>query len=114
MRLLVVGGALVLVALFVFLIRPRRRQGRLFDGAGLRPGVYLFTSTTCADCMTAKARLVEGLGPSGFVEIEWEKDPDLFTQVGIGLVPCTVVVTSDGASTRYPGMPDGLLETLSP
>ncbi len=114
MRLLVVAGALVLVGLLVFLIRPRRRRGHPFDGAGLQPGVYLFTSTTCADCMTAKARLAEGLGPSGFVEIEWERDPDLFTRVGIGLVPCTVVVASDGASTRYPGLPDGLLDPLSP
>jgi hypothetical protein len=57
---------------------------------------------------------VEGLGVSGFAEIEWEKDPDLFTQVGIELVPSTVVVTPDGTATSHPGIPDGLLERLNP
>lgn len=113
-RLLLVAGALVVVALVISLTRRRRRSGRVFDAAGLRPGVYLFTSATCADCVAARARLAEGLGVSGFAEIEWEKDPDLFTQVGIELVPSTVVVTPDGTATRYPGIPDRLLERLNP
>jgi hypothetical protein len=54
---------------------------------------------------------VEVLGKGGFAEIEWEETPDLFSRVGIDVVPCTVVVAADGTSTRYPGMVDGSLLT---
>jgi hypothetical protein len=113
-RALVVVGALAFVVLIVALLRHPRRRGERLIGAGLDPGVYLFTSETCADCLTARDRLVERLGANGFTEIEWAEDPDLFTNLGIEVVPCTVVVAGDGSAVRYPGMPGEDLEMLNP
>jgi hypothetical protein len=105
-RVLVVVGALAGVVLVAALLRRSARRGEALAGAGLSPGAYLFTSATCADCLTARDRLVERLGPSGFTEIEWEKDPGIFARVGIEMVPCTVLVARDGSATSYPGVPD--------
>jgi hypothetical protein len=108
-RVLVVVGALAAVVLVAALLRRPARRGEARGGAGLPPGAYLFTSATCADCTTARDRLVERLGPRGFTEIEWEKEPGVFASVGIDIVPCTVLVARDGSATSYPGVPDDAL-----
>jgi hypothetical protein len=54
------------------------------------------------------------LGATGFIEVEWEKDPASFARLGIEVVPCTVLVAGDGSVTRYPGLPDGALERFNP
>jgi hypothetical protein len=108
-RVLVVVGAIGIVGLAsVFLRRPWGRGPSILE-TDLVPGVYLFTSGTCADCEPARDVLLEKLGPDGFQEIEWERDPDVFTKVGVDVVPCTVVVTKDGSATSFPGMPDAAL-----
>jgi hypothetical protein len=109
---IVVAGALLVVLIVVILRRPGPRGAG--EAGGLDPGVYLFSSSTCADCDPARARLVEDLGPSGFVEIRWESEPDLFAELGIDAVPCTLVVSETGGATRFPGMPDRALERLDP
>jgi hypothetical protein len=113
-RALLVVGALAVVVLVTALLRRPARRGWALDGADLKPGIYLFTSRTCADCLPARDRLAKGVGPGGFTEIVWEKDPDLFVRFRIDLVPCTVLVARDGSATSYPGMPDEALEMLSP
>jgi hypothetical protein len=113
-RLLVVVGGIAVAVLVAVVIRRPSRRGRPLTGAGLRPGVYLFTSKTCADCLTARDRLVDSLGANGFTEIEWEASPALFARVGIDVVPCTVLVADDGSALRYPGMPDPAIESLNP
>jgi hypothetical protein len=105
-RLGIVVAALI-VALFV-VMALRRRSGPSSASVaadGLLPGVYLFTSSACTDCTAARDRLESMLGPSGYVEIEWESEPDLFHDLGIEVVPYTVVVAGDGSATRHPGMP---------
>lgn len=113
LRLGIVAGGVVL-ALLVVLI-PRRPATRIAgEAVGLDPGVYLFSSGACADCAPARDRLVHDLGPTGFVEIRWEDEPARFEELGVEVVPCTVVVSDTGVATRFPGMPDRALERLNP
>jgi hypothetical protein len=109
-RVVVLIVGLVIVALVTLVLRNSGKRGQPIDGPGLAPGVDLFTSATCADCAATREHLLEKLGPSGFLEIEWERDPEVFSRVGIDVVPCTVVVSEDGYATRFPGLPDGALE----
>ena len=114
LRLAIVVGAIALSLLIVVMTRRRRARSETSDGRGLDPGVYLFTSATCADCVEVRARLADMLGSVGYVEIRWEDEPDLFTRLGIDAVPCTVVVGGDGSASFHPGMPDRALRGLNP
>jgi hypothetical protein len=109
---IVAGGTLLVVLVAVILRRPGPRETG--EAGGLGPGVYLFSSSTCADCVPARASLIEQLGSSGFVEIRWESEPGLFAELGIDAVPCTLIVSETGEATRYPGLPDRALERLDP
>ncbi len=80
----------------------------------LPPGVYLFSSATCAGCEPARRAIVDRLGPSGFVEISWEEKPGWFAEFGVGAVPATLIMTEDGVPTVYPGHPGWALKTLGP
>lgn len=113
LRLAIVVGVVLLSAIIVVVMR-RRPVISAMDRGGLGPGVYLFTSSSCSDCVGARARLGEVLGSSAFIEISWEDDPGLFTQLGIDAVPCTVVVGDDGSALVHPGMPDRALRGLNP
>jgi hypothetical protein len=113
LRLAIVVGVVLLSAVIVVVMR-RRPVISAMDRGGLGPGVYLFTSSSCSDCAGARARLGEVLGSSAFIEISWEDDAGLFTQLGIDAVPCTVVVGDDGSALVYPGMPDRALRSLNP
>jgi hypothetical protein len=109
---ILVGG--VLLALLVVLMLRRPARGIATDAIGLDPGVYLFSSITCADCAPARSRLADDLGPTGFVEIRWEDEPGLFAELGVEAVPCTVIVSDTGVAARFPGMPDRALDRLNP
>jgi hypothetical protein len=110
----IVAGALLVIALIVALMRRNPARRVVGSSGDLTPGIYLFTSGTCADCVSARERLVEMLGPSGFREIEWEHDPDSFARAGIDVVPSTLVVGVDGSATSFPGVPDEAVERLNP
>ena len=110
---LVTAGTVVALGVALVLRRPVAHRVET-KAAGLGPGVYLFSSSTCVDCVAARARLVDALGPTGFVEIDWEHDPRPFAEFGIDAVPCTMIVSEEGMATRFPGMPDRALEELSP
>jgi hypothetical protein len=114
LRLAIVIGAVVVSLLIVAMLRRRPAVSGSRDGGALGPGVYLFTSSTCADCVGARERLEDVLGSDGYLEIGWEDDPGLFTHLGIDAVPCTVVVGVDGSASLHPGMPDGALGGLNP
>jgi hypothetical protein len=114
LRLAIVIGAVAVSLLIVAMLRRRPAVSANREGVPLHPGVYLFTSSTCADCVGARERLEDMLGSSGYIEIGWEDDPGLFTHLGIDAVPCTIVVGDDGAASLYPGMPDGALGGLNP
>ena len=113
LRVVIVGLTLLAVAAIVFWTRrPSARSIERING--LAPGIYLFTSSTCADCIGAKEKLIDVFGEGGFAEIQWEKSPDVFTRVGIDVVPCTVVVAPDGTSTLHPGLPGDDLAVSGP
>lgn len=109
---MVVGGTLLAALVAVLMRRPGARITT--EAVGVAPGIYLFSSSTCADCVPARERLVDELGSAGFVEIRWESEPGLFAELGIDVVPCTVIVSEVGVATRFPGMPDRALERLNP
>jgi hypothetical protein len=113
-RVALVAGALLAVLVVVLVLRRSGGGGVERSSTPLAAGVYLFTSSTCADCVGAREKLVEHLGGAGFVEIAWEEDPETFSREGIDVVPCTVVVAGDGSATRFPGIPELPLDRFNP
>lgn len=114
-RLLVVASVLGVAALIGMLI-SRRGRSRPIPAltTGIDPGVYLFTSAGCADCLPARQALVDVLGSDGFVEVRWEESPDLFTEAGIDVVPSTLIVKGGGPGTVFRGQPTEALRALGP
>jgi hypothetical protein len=115
-RLAWVLGAVVVATAAILILRFRARGHPpvMIQQAILGAGVYLFSSASCPDCEAARRLLVEAIGPSSFVELSWESHPETFSDIGIGAVPATLIVTDAGSSTIYPGRPDRALEALSP
>jgi len=114
LRLAIVVGVVAISLIIVIVMRRPPAASDDVDSGGLDPGTYLFTSSTCADCVGARALLEDTLGSGGYIEIEWENEPGLFAQLGIDAVPCTVVVGDDGAASVQPVMPDQALRGLNP
>lgn len=114
-RLVVVGGVLALVVGVVLYLRFRdRAPSRSLGRVSLDPGVYLFTSSTCADCRTARERLEERLGAGRFVEYMWETEPEIFEYLSIDKVPCTVVVDETRRAALWIGQPDRMIYGVDP
>lgn len=115
LRLGLIGGALIVATAATLALRTRssRRQRSITD-TGLQAGVYFFSSSACPDCSRTRRDLTDSLGEGGFTEFRWETDPGVFHQLEIDAVPATLVVTSDGSATLWPGRPDRALESLGP
>ncbi len=111
-RLALILGAVAVTALITLALRTRQRS--LESNIALSPGIYLFSSATCADCTVARDRLVEMLGEVGFVEFAWEEEPDLFAEMVIDVVPTTLVVRPDSTVERVAGDPSNLLRRRGP
>jgi hypothetical protein len=114
LRLAIVAAVLGVAALVALMVRTSHRQHPSVIQVPLPPGVYLFTSATCADCRLVRETIVGALGPNGYTEIRWEEQPSWFEEVGVDAVPSTVVVAESGSAAVYPGNPDRALETLGP
>lgn len=115
LRLALVGGALAIVALVVWLMRRRdQRLGKSFDVEGLSEGVYFFSSTTCDSCRDARKRIEQLVGSEGYTEYAWETAPDMFSDVGVEAVPATLVVFSSGKAELHNGAPESLRLTNGP
>lgn len=97
LRILVVLVAILLVVLAVRLIgrwqRPSHPSIDLGD-FGPRPGVVLFTSTDCVNCVQARD-VVGSLGIQAR-EVTWELEPAIFERLGVEAVPLTVVIDEAG------------------
>jgi hypothetical protein len=108
-------AAAVAIAMVAALVTRRARSPRpaLLE-ADLGPGIYLFSSSDCLDCRSARSVIEQALGPRGFVEIRWEEDPGIFDRLGISAVPTTLVVSAAGSATLYPGMPDAAIRAFNP
>lgn len=115
LRLVVVGGAVVLVLLIVLYLRRRDLAESIRVGrVDLDPGIYLFTSATCDTCEKARRRLERRLGQAGFVEYTWESHPETFAALGIDRVPSSLVVEAGGRGVLWRGQPDRMISTVDP
>jgi hypothetical protein len=112
-RIALVGGALV-VALVVSLAIRRGNRGKpeVIDNPGLAGGVYLFTSSACQGCTSARRAVTDAFGAEGFIEVNWEAMPGEFARLGISAVPATLVVAEDGSGVLYPGQPGDAFKGL--
>lgn len=112
-RLAVVGGALAVALLAMWLIQ-RRASGpiRRMDSTGLPSGVYFFSSTACDSCGRSRKELIGALGEAGFVEHGWEENPGLFADLGVVAVPAVLVVDETGRGTLFPGKAKKALASL--
>jgi hypothetical protein len=97
LRLLVVGGVVVVVALSTLAARrygsPHLRPVDV-DGLDLPPGLVVFTSTTCATCRRALGAAKATGAP--LREITYELEAATFERAGVGAVPLTLVIGGDG------------------
>ena len=110
MRLGLIGGALIVAGLATVTMRLRARGSpRKLSATGLDRGVYLFSSTACADCKHARSMLDDALGSGGYREFQWEREPGLFHDLNVDAVPATVIVDFDGSGVLWPGRPDKAL-----
>jgi Glutaredoxin len=105
---LVLVVAIVAVAAIVGLVISRYRRPPhptvAVHDVGDRPGVVLFTSTTCSTCKDTIA-LLEDMSIR-FREVTNELEPGRFEDWGIVAVPLTVVIDRDGAVTgTFSGVP---------
>jgi hypothetical protein len=66
------------------------------------------------DCQSARAAIDARIGPDGFIEIKWEEEPGAFNDLGIEVVPTTVIVSDDGSAEVFAGMPNKALKGLGP
>ena len=105
LRLALVGAALIVAVLFTWYLRSRDRRSPAIDARSLGPGVYFFSSATCASCSEARQTLEAVAGHRGFTEYAWETTPDVFTEVGVETVPATLVVYSSGKTELHTGTP---------
>lgn len=113
LRVILIAGGFVLAGVVTVASRRRRRTApRELETTGLKAGVYLMTSETCPDCGPVRSLLDETLGPDGYVEMSWEREPDLFQHLDVDVVPATLVVGDDGSGTMWPGPPDRALAHL--
>jgi hypothetical protein len=113
LRTLLIVAALALAGIGVAWQRRRaRRPVAEVSSAGLAAGVYLFTSTSCVTCDRARATISARLGDSGYTEMRWEQEPDLFGEIGVDAVPAVLVVTPAGSGRLYPGQPERALRSL--
>ncbi len=111
-RLVAVIGAVAIGIAVSFMLRrrPARQMPVELKQTRLGPGVYLFTSASCPDCRAVRDALFERFGPTGFSELSWESDPQIFEELGVDAVPATLIVTSTDGSTLYLGAPGKALE----
>ncbi len=113
-RLGLIAGALGMAFVVTLILRSRAGGSpRRLESTGLIAGVYLFTSSTCQDCRPARSKLTERLGDR-FIEMNWEREPALFHELGVVAVPATLVVEADGSGTLFPGQPEKALSRLGP
>lgn len=106
-----VASALLVVGVVVLVLRRNETaKARRVPVTGLRPGIYLFSSTTCPTCITARGKLSEKVDV--FEEIVWEEQPGLFEELGVDAVPAVLVVGDGGAGRLFPGQPDRALREV--
>lgn len=108
-------GALAVGAIVSFVQRRRsRRPFRAVQATDLAPGVYLFSSSTCSTCKTARTRLEERIGAGKYTELVWEEDPGPFQALGVDAVPSVLFVAAGGRGRLYVGGVEPALAAVDP
>lgn len=112
----IVITAVVTIALLIAWAVERRRSiaPRKLDETDLGPGVYLFTSETCRDCVPARQSLLTALGEEGFTEFAWAESPEVFERLEISHVPASMIVAENGSARCWFGEPDRMLAAIGP
>lgn len=114
LRIALIVGVIALSLVVVWLGRVRSsRRPRPVVSTGLDEGLYLFTSSSCAECASARAVLEEAVG-DGYSEVDWETHPELFERLRIGAVPTTLLVGADGSALAFSGDPTRALGSFGP
>lgn len=112
-RVGLVVGALAVAAGVSLIQRWRtRRPIRAVEVADADPGVYFFSSSTCATCERAREKLDARLGEHGYTEYAWESEPGPFGDFDVDAVPAVVILEEGGRGRLYPGQPDKALSRL--
>lgn len=104
----------VMFAIAVGIAMARRGQRlavRSIASPDLSAGLYLFSSEGCATCDSARAVIVESRGDD-FIELVWERQPELFEKLAIDAVPSVLIVDGSGAGRLFPGKPERALRSL--
>ena len=114
-RAILIAATVGVVALALMGLRYRSRVApRTLRATGLEEGVFLMTSSACSECATARDRLDGAIGESGYTELSWERDPEVFESLEVDGVPAVLVIDGDGFGELWPGQPDRVLKTLGP
>ena len=102
--LVVIAVALIVAALLNRYRMPPHPSVHMDPDLGDRPGVVLFTSTTCPACKEAIAFLEdEGVE---FREVTEELESQRFEDSGVVAVPVMIVLDVDGATiANFSGVP---------
>lgn len=96
-RVLIVAGVVAIAVVATLLARRFGSPHHVpvdLTGLGLPSGIVIFTSTTCANCKEALAR-VRGTG-APVREVTHEIEEAKFEAAGVSGVPLTVIVDDDG------------------
>lgn len=105
LRALLLAAVMLVVATIAWFGNRRRmarpRQAIRLD---LAPGVHLFSSSTCSECVNTRSVLMEVLGKE-FAEVRFEDDPIGFGRFGVAKVPTVIVVGEAGRATIFEGVP---------
>jgi hypothetical protein len=111
-RAVVVAAVLAVAGAIALWRRARTRRARDVSPESLQPGIYLFTSSTCPTCESARRRVIEAVGEGGFDEFSWESQPDVFADAGVDVVPALVIVQESRRARLFPGAPGKALAGL--
>lgn len=112
-RVLVVG-AVLLVSIVVALLWKRREASPVqrIRNTGLSPGIYFFSSSSCAECGPVRSSLIDRLGEQRFVELSWESNPEIFERLRVDAVPATLMVTESGSGKLSTGHIESMFWSL--
>lgn len=103
-RIGLVVAALAVAGLIVLIWRRGVRiPEREIEAPNLDPGLYFFSSGSCSTCESARDELIARAGEGGFEEYVWEREPQIFTDLGIDAVPAVLVMKEGGRGRLYPG-----------
>lgn len=114
-RALLVGGVVLAAVTVVAILRKRNAMPhRVVRDTGLASGLYLLTSSACADCGPARAILRGRLGTGNFVEYSWEENREVLERLAVDAVPSTLLVSDDGSGSLWAGVPEEMFLAVDP